>query len=48
MIWVGMRSPCCGARIAYRKDYDRIACLNCGRRCGTGKFQKPRILNFNR
>jgi hypothetical protein len=48
LIWLGTRSPCCGAKIGYHKNYDRVACLNCGRRCGTGKFRKPRLLDLHR
>ena len=36
MTWLG-RSPCCGAKIGYHKDYDRVACLNCGLRCDVTK-----------
>src|ERR1700688_5203099 len=32
MIWLGTRSPCCGAKIGYHQNYDRVACLNCGLR----------------
>ena len=47
MIWLGTRSPC-GAKIGCHKNYDRVACLHCGLRCGTGKFQKKRLLHLHR
>ncbi len=40
MIWLGTRSPCCGARIGFHKSFNRVACLNCGLRCEVKKIPK--------